>query len=46
MSFFNPTEEEKLHRLISQSLSIDIGKKTKAELIELLFSCQSSRLNP
>lgn len=36
MSFFNPTEEEKLHRLISQSLSIDIGKKTKAELIELL----------
>ena len=38
MSIFNPTEEEKLHRLISQALQLDVGKKTKAELIELLQS--------
>lgn len=38
MSVFNPTEEEKLHRLISQALRMDVGKKTKAELVELLQS--------
>ncbi len=43
MSFFNPTEEEKLRSLIFKAKSIDIEKKKKGELLGLIqeFAKQS-----